>query len=163
MNKQTGLLLLIASICACLVSGCAGNGNQTYHSAMASLTPQPGRGLVLIYYKDGVGGHAARWRISANDQLLTDNFRRGCFYAYQAAPGTLVLATSVKPTHIPVAIVMQAAGAVPNHHKPIQVEANQTYWLPIKAGAFRERLEPVSKEEGERDIQDCHWLNPTGN
>jgi len=163
MKRQHTILGLIAAACACFLSSCASNPNPTYASAKASLTPEPGKGLVLIYYKDGITGKAGRLKISANDQLLTDKFRRGSFYSYQAPPGPLALTTAVKPTYVPIAIALQALAAIPIHYKPFQVEANQTYYLPLKAGAFMPKLEPVSKEEGERDIQNCHWVNPAGN
>jgi hypothetical protein len=147
------------AICVLIFSGCASNG-PVYHDVKASLVPQPGKGLALIYYKAGIYGSAAKWHIYANDQLLTDRFTRGSFYSYQASPGDLHLSTSHNMTWVPVAIIDQAIGTIKKDQPTVRILPNQVYYITMGIGMWHETLTQVSKEEGEANIKDCHWMNP---
>ena len=82
-----------AAICACLLTGCAASG-PLYHEVKSSLIPEAGKGLAIVYFRPGGLGGANKFPIWANREVLTDKFRLGGFYTYQAAPGQLSLAVS---------------------------------------------------------------------
>jgi len=91
--KHNVYLLIAAIVSVCLFSACA--SGPEYSSVKSSLKPQQGKGLALIYFKRGMGGAAAKIQIYANGQLLTEDYRRGGFYAHQAPSGPLRLSVSV--------------------------------------------------------------------
>jgi hypothetical protein len=153
------LNISIVLICACLFCSCASSG-PTYQSVKSSLKPQAGKGLALIYYDAGIYGAAAKWHIYANDQLLTDRFSRGSFYSFQANPGDLRLSTTHNMTWVPVGVVDQALGTIRKDQPTLRILPNQTYYITMGMGMWREKLFEVPKEKGEADIQDCHWINP---
>jgi len=154
-------LSITAAFCASLLAGCAST-TPVYHSAKASLTPQPGKGLVLIYFKPGFYESAMKWHIYANDQLLTDKFKRGAFFSHQAAPGELRLSTKQNATFVMV-IPSAMIGQPHKDQATIRVEPKQTYYMEMAPGTWRENIKQVSKGEGEEGIKDCHWMNPATN
>jgi len=148
---KASFYLSIATLCACFFTACA--SRPVYHDVKASLTPQPGKGLVLVYFKSGFVGGAAKWHLYNGDQLLTDIMKRGAFYSYQANPGDLRFTTTQNVTYVNV--LPSLLGLIPRDQKPIHIDPNQTYYVNFHFGDIK----PVSNEEGEKDIQDCEWIN----
>jgi uncharacterized short protein YbdD (DUF466 family) len=153
-------ILILATITIGLLTGCGTSGPR-YSTVETSLKPEPGKGLVIIYAKSAFwGGGPNKWKIMTKGELLTSKFKLGTFYAYQANPGFLPIWT-IKNN--PVMGVGDFNNYVPQNAKTIPVEPNQTYYLEFKfnMGSFTP-LESrcVSKEEGEREIKNCKWLNP---
>ena len=169
MKKPTSLTL-ISAICAMFLSACA--GGPTYRSSQASFVPKPGKGLVLAYWTPGFAGAAAQYNVYANDKEIAHGMSRGSFVAYDADPGSLVLATRRKMNAtsaiattiiaLPTAGLSLAALAVDatvKHKNPdLTVVAGETYYM-----RFNGKMKPVPKERGEKEIAGCHLVPASGN
>jgi hypothetical protein len=157
---KTSLCLSIAAICAFIFSGCASNTAPLYPNVKASLTPQAGKGLALLYFNAGMGpGGSAKYHVYANDKALIERFTNKTFYSYQAPPGDLRLVTT---KNVPYVLVLPGLfDLIPKNQPPVRIDANQVYYFKLSVGFFRENLRQVSKEEAEKDMNDCHWLNPS--
>jgi hypothetical protein len=154
MKKNLSLLML-AIIAIEMFTGCAGN-DSTYRNLKSSLAPAPGKGLVLVYFQSGMLGAATKWHIYMNNnQLLTDQMRRGVFYSIQADPGVLSLSTKANISWWPGVALAQAAFGVPKNQIALQIEPNKTYYLDFHFSEMKQ----VSQDVGENNIRNCEWLN----
>ena len=154
-------LLAAITINIALLTSCA--SAPRYHEVKASLVPESGKGLVIFYFKWGfLGGGPNRWNIIANDQLLTRDFKRGTFYSYQANPGELQIYTKRGNW---VLGMPEPSNFIPIYSRKIQIEPNQTYYMeagfPSAWALDFPTFKHVSREEGETEIKDCQWINPS--
>lgn len=145
--------LLLAAACLCLVVGCA--NPPVYQTVRGSLVPEPGKGLVLIYYRSGVANGAFKWHLYAK-QCLTTRLKHGSFYAYQADPGPVRFMTSQNPTFVDFVPWPNKQAAV--EQKPITIHRHQTYYVDFNGGD----LKLVSADIADRDMEGCEWINPPG-
>lgn len=180
------LLLLTAMLCSLLAS-CASGPDYSSVKASGALSPHKGKGMVLIYRSSGFVSAAYKPVIYINNVEQSARLARGGFMSYEASPGPLHLAhskvagdsTSETRTKAVVgnavvgAIVLGPVGAalggsmavsgdIDAHRKvglDIVVRPNETHYVVM--GGAGGPLESVPKEEGEEDIVDCHWLNPS--
>ena len=211
MNKST-ITALVAAFAGLLLSSCA--GGPAYREVKASLTPQSGKGLAVIYCKGGFVGAAAKIPVYANDELVTKKFQRGGFYTYEANPGQLHIALfptedkTKKPTvgqgaaagalggaaqgfaqgvaqgatlgasAGPIGMVAGAVGGAiggavgvklgqHEHERAkkeasvmLNVKAGGVYYMEIPIGTIHGQWKERTRAEAEKDLQDCHWLNP---
>jgi len=136
-----------------LLAGCAGTPVY-YHDVEASLTPQPGKGLVIFYFKREMLTRNARCQVYVNGQGVQGELRRGLFCTYQADPGKLRITTtqSSGPAH---------AGDVAKKQPSLDVVAGQTYYVDMNLGFLggNEKLRVVSQERAVRELKDCKWVN----
>jgi hypothetical protein len=172
MKRQIPLLILAVA----LFTGCAAATGPVYRdvSKSGSLTGRPGTGMVLIYWPpDFFTGDSGYW-LFANDVVLPSQLLKGGFYSYEAAPGPLDVAFSMskgKSTAGGQALSILApvlTGGYPSymlfHRRPrldINVLPEQTHYVRLAkdSGHLPPVLIEVRKEEGEREIQECHWIN----
>lgn len=158
MKTQTSFALL-AALCAILLSACAGGPEYSRNKNSAALSPAKDKALVLIFWRGGMAGAATKWTVFANEKVLTDNMRRGAFYSYQANPGELRLATKMGWNWASLAGANLVA-QIKKDQVAFQLAPNETYYMEMAFGTWREKIKQVSKEEGEKGIKDCHWINP---
>jgi hypothetical protein len=144
-----------------LFTNCASMNTPVYESVKGSLKPEPGKALVLIYFKSHYGSGVAKWHIYANDQLLIASFTKGSFFSFQANPGELRLSTTWNMTYIPLGLAVQSLGLIPARQPVIQIQPGQTYYLEMHVGPVREVIRQVSEEDGEKGIAKCNWINPS--
>lgn len=170
MKKHT-ILSLLAAISIMSLSACATSG-PTYRNSQASLTPKPGKGLVLAYWTPGMAGAAAQYNVFANDKEIAHGMSRGSFVSYDADAGPLMLSTRRKMNAasaiataiiaLPTAGLSVAALAIDSsikHKSPdLNVVAGETYYM-----RFSGKMKTVPKERGEKEIEGCRWFNPTTN
>lgn len=181
--KQLIVLPLVFIACSLLLVGCAsGPTGPVYRDVKASgaLTPPPNKGLVLVFWKysfseGGLSENANRTKVYANDQRLEPELRPGGFCSYTAQPGYVRISSGARTekstSEYAVAtavagvaglaydIVAQSA-AQKKDRASFEILPGQVYFLETHTGMIQESMKPVSKEEGEERIQDCHWLNP---
>ena len=153
--KNIHYLSILTFIAASLLTGCESTG-PVYHNIKASITPQSGKGLVIIYFKFIRGNGAPKVRIYANGTFLTGALTRDLSYTYQAEPGTLHIYSS--QTYGGLGVL----SAIPKDAPTIQIEPNHTYYMQVTTGFFlaNETLKQVSEEVGQEEIKDLQWLNP---
>lgn len=162
---------IVAAFCIMLFSGCA--SGPTYKNSVGSLTPKPGKGLVLAYWTAGFVGAAAEFHVYANGQEVGHGLGRGAFLSYDANPGPLVLSTRGKLnvatalgtaiTAVPTAGITlagtAAAVSITNKNPDVMVAAGQTHFVRLGSGAFSMKFKEVPREKGEEEIANCHWVN----
>ena len=150
--KQQVYLSMLAAMAVTLLAGCA--SNPAYHDVKASLTPQPGKGLVIFYFQRHMLRNDAKCQINVNGERLPGSLNPGTFYAYQAEPGKLRITTmqSWGPSR---------AGDVPKDQPSIDVQPGQTYYVDLRLGLLggNEKLRLVPQDKAEREINDCRWVN----
>ncbi len=174
MKKHISLLILAAMVA--LFTGCATRG-PLYPTVKnsASLTPPKDKGLVIIYCALHGG---SKFTIYGNDQMLTNVMIGTSFYAAFCNPGPYRLSSGkgIKPGDVTAAAIggvltggilggvlngEMEGGQQKRDWVTINVEPGQQYYVRIKMGWVREHLEQVPAAQGERELRDCHWLNPT--
>ncbi|WP_395752434.1 hypothetical protein [Prosthecobacter sp.] len=157
MNKSI-FLSVLAFIGALLMSSCA--SGPTYSSSVNSpgLKPAPGKGLVLVYWDSGMAGTATTWDLYANDKLVTHGMRRGGFCSIQAQPGPLKLETKQGWNWASLA-GLNLINQIKKDQPSLNIAPNQTYFMEMAFGTWREKITQVSAEQGREDIADCHWVN----
>ena len=173
--KLHTLLTSLCAIGALLITGCASSG-PTDKNSTASLTPKPGKGVVLAYWTAGMAGAAQEVHVYANGQEVGHGLRRGAFLSYDADPGALVLSTRGKmnaATAIGTVILaaptagLSLAGAATHaaitHKNPdVTVAEGQMHFLRLSPGAWTMKFKEVPREKGEKEIANCHWVNALG-
>jgi hypothetical protein len=164
MKKYVRLsILAFIAINVSLLTGCQSmwTSGPRYSTVKTSLTPEPGNGLVLIYAKSGFwGGGPNKWKIFANDKLLTEKFHLATFYSYQADPGELRLSTKKNNP-----IISATTSHINIREMTLQIKPNQTYY--IESGFWGGGMvtvdfmvfKQVSQEEAEKGIKGCKWIN----
>jgi hypothetical protein len=178
--KKTARLTIATAICISLFTGCAGGPGISEARNSGGLAPRGGNGMVLVYWQSGFVSAAFKPTIYVNGQQLPKRLQRGGFLAQEVAPGTVNVAFSQQPGESTSKTQSQAivggvlsAGilggllAVPGdkkahtkHGVDVSVLPNgTTYVMMVGAGGS---LKEVPKETGEREIEKCHWLNPSG-
>jgi hypothetical protein len=149
--KQQVYLSILGAMAATLLAGCA--SNPAYHDVKASLTPQPGKGLVIFYFQRHMLRNDAKCQINVNGERLPGSLKPGTFYTYQADPGKLQITTtqSFGPSR---------AGEVPKDQPSLDVLAGQTYYVDLRLGLLggNEKLRLVSQDKAEREVKDCRWV-----
>ena len=153
-------LVIITAIIISIFTGC-GTVGPLYPNVKASLKPQPGKGLVIFYYKRAGGPN--KWHIYGNGKLLTDKFMGLSFFTYQADPGDLKIYSTHNMYAVPVALDAQLIGLSPSEAPTIHVEANHIYYMDFH-GVFpkiNNVFGLVPNEEGEQKIKNCEWINPS--
>ncbi|MCX6979246.1 MAG: hypothetical protein NTV08_00610 [Verrucomicrobia bacterium] len=180
--KTHRILALVAAACAILLTSCAsGPKGPTYTEAKqtGALVPKKDKGLVLVYWKPHPL-RAAFYRVYANDELITTKMRLGHFYAYDAAPGELRLASTggsgdagkdvgtvaagslIAGGPLGFAIMAPLAYAARKKDRAgLNIVPSETYYVEMYTGFTREQMRQVSKEAAEKGIEKCRWLNPT--
>jgi hypothetical protein len=167
--------LLLPGLVAAAFSlvSCVSVTGPKYSEVKSTLTPQNGKGLVMIYWLDG--RELTPWPLSANNQVLTDKFKPHRFYSYQAPAGPLVLALLDSSKPIPGAgqgavdgatrgliaagpagaLLGAAAGAIAgsagakeearirDSYKPFDVKAGNIYYMEFKMNQHFTRASPV--------------------
>ena len=150
-----------------LLTGCASGPEYSKHADQ--LKPKPGKGLVLVYFR---GTGTPRFPLSANERLLTQEFKPGTFFSYDADPGPLRLAIGKNATagDYVGASVFGGALAVPlvplmvkKESTNLNVVPNQIHYVQAHSNGWRPILTERSSEKGEKGIRGCRWINPTGN
>ncbi len=162
---KTYCYVSLAAAFTLFFSSCAKDtGGPAFHTMNASLVPQPGKGLALIYFKNGFKAplHLPPG-IFLNEQAIGARFKGPSFYSYQCNPGPLCVSTYVSPD-TPDSDRNHGLFRFPRG-KTIQIDAGQTYYFTSGRPGFIDLaiVEPVSKERGESEIQGCRWENPTAN
>lgn len=146
------------------LSGCAsGPASARYPALKGSgvLAPQPGKALVLVYFKPYLGSINV-FQLYANGQLLTDSLRPGKFYAYQAAPGHIQLGSKKQGSFAAIVNPFDQIHQM-SHIKDqaaLDVAAGQTYFVQAYI-PFSSRLNTkvVPAAEGEKGIRNCVLIN----
>lgn len=179
--KQQTILALLAALCAVFLSACAsGPKGPLYSEAKqtGALVPKKDKGLVLVYWKP----HPVRaipYRLYANDELLTPRMSLGRFYAYDATPGELRLASTGGSGDAGMDVGAVAAGSLiaggplgfaimaplayagrKKDRAGLNIAPSETYYVEMYTGFTREQMRQVTKEKGEKGIEKCRWLNP---
>ena len=65
----------------------------------------------------------------------------------------------------PVGLVLGAALAPLMHSEDLavlDVVPGQTYFVEMGAGAWHPKMTVRPADKAERDVADCHWINPPG-
>ena len=171
MNKL--FIPLILAACAALLTGCSISSGQTYRQAKAAgaLSPQKGKGLVVVYYERGFQASALRFPIYANGRLVAKSFGRGAFCTIDADPCQLHLrvnegAGSRSREIVSGAITagpMGAAFASLGHSEDLavfDVTPGQTYFVNAHMGRWHEEMTLQPADKAEPQAAECHWLNP---
>jgi len=166
--------MLIAALCAVVLSSCA--GGPKYRDCAASLVPKPGKGLVIAYWTHGFVSGACTYHLYANEREVGHGFGRGSFIAFDAAPGPLTLATRGKLnagsalgtaiTALPTAGITLAGTIVDNSVKiksrDVHVMAGETHFMRWNQEGFVSRFTEVARSMAERELTTCRWTNPYG-
>ena len=154
MKKHFGLSMfaVVMGAVVTLLAGCA--SAPVYRDVEASLTPQPGKGLVIFYFPRHMLRSDAKCQINVNGERLPGSLKSGTFYTYQAEPGKLRTTTtqSFGPSR---------AGDVPKDQPSIDVQEGQTYYVDMRLGFLggNEKLRVAPKDKAERELKDCRWVN----
>lgn len=183
--KTPTIALLFTALCGILLTSCAsGPKGPTYAEAKqtGALVPKKDKSLVLIYWKPG--RIRQLFHVYANDQPITGALSGGTFFAYDAAPGQIRLASTGMGgmstggavggaalagglTGGPVGAVVAAPLVFALGRKIEYVRLTalpaETYYVEMYQGFSRERMRQVSKEDGEKGIEKCRWVNPASN
>ncbi len=97
---------------------------------------------------------------------------RGAFYSYDAAPGPVALSFSYRPEKrtagewvatglgsgaagLVVGAIMQPGEVRKRGNVTVNLRANETQYVRIDGFD----LTPMSPNEGQAEMDDCHWLN----
>lgn len=126
--------------------------------------------MILVYWPPHFFTGSSGYFLFANNVLLPGQWHEGGFYSYEAAPGPLNLAFSnsqgkATATGEAVSILLGGANylAYVGSHRRIGLDINilpeQTHYVQLAHIRGEFALKEVPKEEGERDIQECHWVN----
>ena len=183
MKKQIHLAIF-ATLCAVVLVGCASAPKGPLYSeakASGTLTPPSGKGLVLVYWvysfaEGGMSEYGNHTMVYVNDQVVENKLQPGSFCSYIAEPGPLKISSGVRTKHSSgeyvastaiggVGLVVDAIAQSAQQKKEragFEVVPGETYFLETHTGSFAESMKPVSKEQGEKKIQECVWLNPPG-
>jgi hypothetical protein len=177
--------LIILSL---LVSSCASGPKYSQSKGSGALAGHNGKALVLIYWEPGMASAAVKPFVYVNQTTLPQHICRGGFISYEAKPGPITVAFSIEEGDstpetqrqrlaqnvvngaLNGGLIMAAVNGLgakqqdihlrAKHSVQFNAQANSTYYLAVtKAGT---KLEQVSQSTGEKQIQDCHWLNPGG-
>lgn len=180
--KTHRILALVAAACAILLSSCASGPKGPLYSEVkqtAALVPKKDRSLVLIYWNPG--RIRQLFHVYANDQPITGALSGGTFFAYDAAPGQIRLASTgmggmstgatVGGAALAGGLAGGPAGAVvaaplvyalgrKKEYVRLNALPAETYYVEMYQGFSRERMRQVSKEDGERGLEKCRWVSP---
>lgn len=177
MNLRIPLTIAV-SLLSILLSNCAGGPDYASVKAAGSLTPRPGKGMVLIYRTAGFVSAAYKPYLYANGVQLPARLQRGGFYSMEAAPGPLQLAYSKEKGESTAATKTNAViqgivfggivGGVLAPHADVasrrkvglqvQVLPGQTHYVTM--GGAGGDLSVADPTEAEEEITECRWLNP---
>ncbi len=167
--KAIKYLLIASAICGTMFTGCAGGPQYSNLNQNGSLAPHNGNGMILIYRTPGLAGSGTRFYVWANNTRMPSQLSRGGLYSYEAAPGPVRLeygahnhdnsaGEDVADVLFGGAIAMIGDSMTADKRKlKVNVMPNETHYV-LMDGI---RLTEVRKEAAERDIQKCHWLNPS--
>jgi hypothetical protein len=180
MNKRV-CFCLTALLLAAWLSGCSSTSRgPSFAEARASgrLAPPNGKSMVMVYRTPGVIGAMIKPYVYINGVLLGP-MSRGGFYTYETAPGHCVVAYSLKlgesnaktktGAAIGGALLYGGIGAVAGIYGDIDAHEKKGNSFTLQPGRTHYFLmepsggsynEPPA-EEAEKDIADCHWLNPS--
>ncbi|HEY3899754.1 MAG TPA: hypothetical protein VGM54_14135 [Chthoniobacter sp.] len=161
--------LVFATLAIALLSGCASGPHYREANKSGALDPHSGNGMVLIYWLPGfVGSANPGTSLLVNNTPLPRLVPRGGFYSYEAAPGPLHIAfpgLEYNPTAGDnarafatgglVGVAMENSAHIKGFSVDTSVVPNQTNYIQLGFGKLKE----VSKEQGEREVQKCRWIN----
>jgi hypothetical protein len=160
-------MVLAAAALACVFAGCA-SGTVAKD---ATLRPQNGKAMVLVYRTPGMSGAGTKLYLYANQQLV-GGMGRGAFYSVEAAPGPMLLTFNYRPQKLTaaewtgVALGSGGAGLItqailqPSTLKmrsPITLNLHPNEVQYVRIDGFK--LTPMSMDAGREEMKDCHWLN----
>ena len=170
---------LLTLLSAILITGCAGGPKGPLYrevKASGAIAAPPNKGVVLVYWvssfaEGGLSENANHTKVYANDLLIQDPLKPGGFCSYMAEPGPLRISSGALSGNkagdyvvggvIGGGIGVAAVSAAQKKDRMgFEVAPGETYFLETHTGMFQESMKPVAKEEGEKRIQNCHWLNP---
>lgn len=104
-------------------------------------------------------------RIYANDRMIAKipRGRRGLL-SYQADPGQLRISSGMGTGNMAGDVFRYGAIVAASGQKAdrvvFDVSPGSTYYVRLQHGFWHEVMSLVPKEEAEREIKDCHWINP---
>ena len=175
---------LLAALCAAFLSACSSLPKTPLYSEAkkaGALVPKKDSAMVFVYWAPHAR-HVVGVKLYANDALLTPKMGTGCFYAYDAAPGQIRIGSTnlggntgaeVAGAAVGGAIAGGPVGAViaaplvyswrKKDFVHLNAAPSETYYVEMYQAFSREKMRQVSKEEGEKGIEKCHWLNPSTN
>ena len=188
-NKQNKLTMkpkisFLASIplavATVLLVGCAGPDGPLDSDVKksAGLVAPKNKASVLIYWASADKPSATMPRqcyLYANDKKFSETLERGSFYAHEAEPGQLRLASGLPTSTIVGGTIAMSLICLPvaainaplalQHKKQdrltLRAIPGATYFVKFTP-ARDEKMTLVQPEFAERELADCHWLNPPG-
>ncbi len=165
-------ILIACAFCAGCISGPSGPAYKDFTTSGGAIAPS-GKATVLIYWVSGEGSvsdNSNRSKLYLNNQMMEVSLRPGGFYSYSADPGSLQISSggamgSKGGNNVLGALGGGVLGVMKQQKKDhfvLDVKAGEVYYVETKSGFVHEKMMAVPKEEGERRIQKCHWLNANG-
>jgi hypothetical protein len=124
--------------------------------------PQPAnnQALVYVYSRDLPLGKT--FTVLANGKPVTSDMAYGKFFCFQADPGEMRIASKGHLTGFETPLLLAYYGAVEARKLErvvFTVQAGETYFVDMHNGFARETMTLVSKDKGERKIQNCRRID----
>lgn len=159
---------LLATLCALVAAGCS---SPLYREARIAAPRD--KGLVLIYWPasdDAQSDKTNFTKVYVNDELIEKHLRPGTFCSYKPAPGTLKISSGKYTGNKPGDYVRAGIWGGPERmagvfaaqkmdRAVLNIMAGETYFFETRAGMVSEKMQQVSRGQGERGIEQCRWVN----
>ena len=135
---------------------------------------KPGKSLVVVYYPKGLYGLLAGYHIRVSGNPQSPSIGRGEFATFDVAPGFVsvssepdalvkggmaVAGTMLSSIAGPGAGLVTTGSTTESERLLFQTQTDETHYLKIGVGAFRESIKEVPESVASKHLRDCHWLD----
>lgn len=154
------LFFAVAAVLA--LSSCSAVKGPLYPDVKRSGALNPGKHAGLVFIYSNTLPSKMRFKVYANNKLVSTTMGCSKFIYMRAEPGALHLSSTCLCVNPGLDILLLPEPIFCYTHRKIDrivlnIEPGKTYYIDMHNGCGREVMDQVDKSEGEAKIQGCHW------